>query len=174
VPSTWVIVGASHGVHHHGSMSDQHEVTEFTPDGGVVVGDDGSGCAAEAIRAGAAEAQRRGAPLHVVRAWSIVNAEWPADVPRGVVPSVLELEASTAEAERRRVAELVPDATAEVHVVHGAAAKVMIHAAKTADLLVVGSRGGGGFRQMLLGSVAEQVVRYAACSVLVVRETQRS
>jgi nucleotide-binding universal stress UspA family protein len=107
----------------------------------------------------------------VLRAWSIVNAEWPADVPRGVVPSVLELEASTLAAERQRVAELVPDTQVEVHVVHGAGAKAMIHASHTADLLVVGSRGGGGFRQMLLGSVAEQVVRYAACSVLVVRQT---
>jgi nucleotide-binding universal stress UspA family protein len=152
-------------------MTDQHEVTEFTPDGGVVVGDDGSACAAQAIRAAAGEAARRGLPLHVVRAWSIVNAEWPSDVPRGVVPSVLELEASTMAAEQRRVAELVPDVEAAVHVVHGAGAKAMIHASHTADLLVVGSRGGGGFRQMLLGSVAEQVVRYAACSVLVVRQT---
>jgi nucleotide-binding universal stress UspA family protein len=149
----------------------QPEVTEFTPDGGVVVGDDGSACAAEAIRVAAAEATRRGLALHVLRAWSIVNAEWPTDVPRGVVPSVLELEASTLAAERQRVTQLVPDVEAEVHVVHGAGAKAMIHAAQTADLLVVGSRGGGGFRQMLLGSVAEQVVRYAACSVLVVRQT---
>ena len=151
-------------------MTDQREVTEFTPEGGVVVGDDGSACAAQAIRVAAEDATRRGLPLHVLRAWSIVNAEWPADVPRGVVPSVLELEASTLQAERARVEALVPDVPADVHVVHGAGAKAMIHASHTADLLVVGSRGGGGFRQMLLGSVAEQVVRYAACSVLVVRQ----
>ncbi|WP_148574235.1 universal stress protein [Nocardioides caldifontis] len=151
-------------------MTDKREVIEFTPEGGVVVGDDGSACAALAIKAAAEDAARRGLPLHVLRAWTIVNAEWPTDVPRGVVPSVLELQDATLAAVRKRVDALVPDAQAEVHVVHGAGAKAMIHASHTADLLVVGSRGGGGFRQMLLGSVAEQVVRYAACSVLVVRQ----
>jgi nucleotide-binding universal stress UspA family protein len=69
------------------------------------------------------------------------------------------------------VKELLGEAggTTCVHVVHAPPAKALLTAAKTADLLVVGTRGLGGFERLLLGSVAEQCIRHAACSVLVVR-----
>lgn len=146
------------------------EVTVVEPDGGVLVGDDGSDCAAEAVLAAAQEAARRDLPLHVVRAWSIVSGVRPPDLPRGVVPSVLELEANTLEAQRRRLAKLLDGSVQpHVHVVHAPPAKALLHAAQTADLLVVGTRGLGGFKHLLLGSVAEQCIRYAPCNVLVVR-----
>ena len=81
----------------------KHESVEFCPDGGVVVGDDGSACSAAAVRAAAVEARRRGEALHVVRCWSITTTERPADVPTGMVPSLLEFEAATLAAEERRV-----------------------------------------------------------------------
>ena len=148
------------------------EVTELRPGSGVLVGDDGSSCAGAAVRAAAAEAALHGTRLHVVRAWSITNAVRPADVPSGIVPSMLEFEAATLEAERRRVTELLGESPVhvEVHVVHAAPAKALIEAAETADLLVVGTRGHGGFKYLLLGSVAEQCLRHATCNVLVVRE----
>ena len=62
-----------------------------------------------------------------------------------------------------------PFVAPQVHVVHSAPAKALFHAAQTADLLVVGTRGLGGFKHLLLGSVAEQCIRYASCNVLVVR-----
>ncbi len=147
------------------------EVTEVRPEGGVVVGDDGSASAAEAVLAAAVEAVRRSTRLHVIRAWSLVNAVRPADVPNGIVPSMAEFEAATWSAEEERVAELLAGSAAEVsvHVCHAAPAKALITASEKADLLVVGSRGLGGFRSLLLGSVAEQVIRHASCSVLVVR-----
>jgi nucleotide-binding universal stress UspA family protein len=153
-------------------MSSSREVTEVHPAGGVVVGDDGSTCAAVAVRTAAEDATRRGVTLHVIRAWSLTSAVRPADVPLGVVPSMLEFEAATLEAERRRVAELLPDPEVgvEVHVVHCGAAKALIEASSTADLLVVGTRGIGGFKHLLLGSVAEQCLRHAPSSVLVVRD----
>lgn len=156
------------------------EVTVVEPAGGVLVGDDGSDCAAEAVLAAVQESVRRNLPLHVVRAWSIMTAVRPPDIPRGMVPSVMELQASTLEEQRQRLADLLGGdrggaggaagtVEPEVHVVHTAPAKALLHAAQTADLLVVGTRGLGGFRHLLLGSVAEQCVRYAPCNVLVVR-----
>ncbi len=150
--------------------SSPREVTEVRPDGGVVVGDDGSRDAAAAVRAAAEDAARRGATLHVIRAWSIASAMRPADVPPGIVPSMLEFEAATLAAEQARARELL-DVTVpvEVHAVHATAAKALICASETADLLVVGTRGLGGFKSLVLGSVAEQCIRHAASSVLVVR-----
>jgi nucleotide-binding universal stress UspA family protein len=154
------------------TYSPKRESAEFRPDGGVVVGDDGSACGAAAIRAAALEAECRDVPLHVVRSWTIASAVRPADVPRGLVPSLLEFEAATLATEELRVKEVLKDAadSAVVHVVHAPPAKALLTAAKTADLLVVGTRGMGGFERLLLGSVAEQCVRHAACSVLVVRD----
>jgi nucleotide-binding universal stress UspA family protein len=149
----------------------RHETVEFRPTGGVVVGDDGSACSAAAVRAAAVESRSHGHALHVVRCWSITTTVRPADVPAGMVPSVLEFEAATLAAEERRVKELLEDtgATASVHVVHAPPAKALLVASETADLLVVGTRGRGGFERLLLGSVADQCIRHAACSVLVVR-----
>lgn len=153
-----------------------HEVTELHPDGGVLVGDDGSSCAGAAVRAAAEEAVLRGVKLHVVRAWTITTAVRPKDVPHGIIPSMREFEAATLAAERTRVAELLAGSAAEVkaevevHAVHAAPAKVLVEAAESAGLLVVGTRGRGGFKRLLLGSVAEQCLRYAPCSVMVVRE----
>lgn len=161
------------GVHHDEPMNAAaaHESTEIHVSGGVVVGDDGSECAAHAVRTAAEEARRRDLPLHVVRAWSITTAVRPADIPRGIVPSVTEFEAATREAETARVRELIgDDLEAQVHVVHAAATSVLLQASQTADLLVVGTRGRGGFSHLLLGSVAEQCIRHAGCSVLVVRD----
>lgn len=153
------------------TQSREREVTEFRPDGGVVVGDDGSAGAAGAIRGAAEEALRRGVTLHVLRAWSITSAVRPADVPAGIVPSMMEFEEATLAEERSRVADLLgaSQAEVEVHVVHAPAERALVKSSQTADLLVVGTRGLGGFKNVLLGSVADQCIRHADCSVLVVR-----
>jgi len=153
------------------TTSPRQEITEVNPDGGVVVGDDGSRCAAVAVGVSADEAVRRGLKLHVIRAWSVATGIRPADCPAGIVPSFSEFEQATFAVEQERVAELVGERAVdvEVHAVHATAVKALIHASEKADLLVVGTRGLGGFKNLLLGSVAEQVIRHAACSVLVVR-----
>ena len=56
----------------------------------------------------------------------------------------------------------------DYHVLHGASARRLLEAAAHADLLVVGSRGAGGFRGLRFGSTADQVVRNAPCPVVVV------
>ena len=147
------------------------EVTAFRPEGGVVAGDEGSRGAAVAVRAAAEDALRRGAALYVVRAWSMTSAVRPAGVPVGIVPSMTEFEAATLAEEQSRVEGLIrgSGAAAQVHVVHAGAVKALLTAGESADLLVVARRGRGGFPQLLLGSVADQCVRHARCSVLVVR-----
>jgi nucleotide-binding universal stress UspA family protein len=149
----------------------ERETVAVHPEGGVVVGDDGSRCAGIAVRAAAEEAVRRHVTLHVIRAWTIGNAVRPADVPAGIVPSIKEFEAATLAAEQSRIADLLRDSGVEtqVHAVHAPPAKALLRASETADLLVVGTRGLGGFQHLLLGSVAEQCIRHARCPVLVVR-----
>ena len=59
-------------------------------------------------------------------------------------------------------------ASVNVRMVNGFAAKELIDASHDADLIVVGSRGGGGFGRLMMGSVSSQVVHHAACPVVVV------
>lgn len=143
------------------------------PDGGVVVGDDGSENAARAMRFALEEARRRGTTLHVLRAWSIMSTSRPLDVPPGFAASLEEYETAAKAEERARVENLLGDdvdVPVEVHCVHSPAAEALIVASETADVTVVGSRGLGGFRSLVLGSVAEQCIRHAHGPVIVVRE----
>ncbi|MCK2236314.1 MULTISPECIES: universal stress protein [unclassified Crossiella] len=140
--------------------------------GGVVVGVDGSASSLRALRVAVDEACLRELPLHVVRAWTLRTAPRPPDCPAGSVASVTEY----SEWLRKQTAELVEahigkraDCQIEVHVVHSPSPQGLIAASNGADLLVVGHRGRGGFAGLVLGSVADQVVRHARCSVLVVR-----
>ncbi|HSJ22385.1 MAG TPA: universal stress protein [Nocardioidaceae bacterium] len=150
------------------------EVTKHVrPEGGVVVGDDGSEGAARAVRYALEEARRRGVTLHVLRAWSIMSTSRPADVPPGFAASLAEYEAAALAEEKARIDHLLGehvDVPVEVHCVHSPAAQALLAASETADVIVVGSRGLGGFRSLVLGSVAEQCIRHASGPVVVVRQ----
>ncbi|RRO13671.1 universal stress protein [Saccharopolyspora rhizosphaerae] len=141
-------------------------------DGGVVVGVDTSAASLRALKAAAEEAECRGAPLHVVRAWSIRTAPRPADCPPNAVPSIdafqQEVERETAKLVAAKLGEN-PKVKIEIHAVHSPSPQALLAASRGADLLVVGHRGRGGFAGLMLGSVAEQCVRHASCPVLVVR-----
>ena len=146
--------------------------TDLRPDGGVVVGDDGSSEAERAIRYAVGEARRWGRPLLVVRAWTIPDGVRPPDIPRTSIPSLEEVEKATLEETRRRtrwIAGEAGDVPAEAHVVHGPAAKALVTLLETADVLVIGSRGLGSVASVLLGSVAAQVIRDATGPVVLVR-----
>ncbi|TDD43645.1 universal stress protein [Saccharopolyspora elongata] len=141
-------------------------------DGGVVVGVDSSASSLRALIVAAEEARRRSVPLHVVRAWSFRTAPRPADCPPNVVPSMDEFQQSVLADTERIVANKLgehPDLPVHIHVVHSPSPQALLSASRGADLLVVGHRGRGGFAGLMLGSVAEQCVRHAACPVLVVR-----
>src|SRR4030095_873413 len=68
-----------------------------------------------------------------------------------------------------RAAGLDPAVRVTCHAVHRSPVKALMAAAEGAHRLVVGARGGGGFRGLLLGSVSDQLVHHAPCPVTVIR-----
>ena len=145
-------------------------MSEFEPTG-VVVGDDGSTCAAAAVRYAVDEASRRGCSLHVVRAYTLLSSSRPAEVPFGFVPTQEELGGAAQAELESRWGGLAGETGVEVelHTIHGRAADALIAASGTAAVLVVGARGIGGFESLLVGSVADQVIHHARCPVIVVK-----
>ena len=143
---------------------------------GVVVGHDGSGCSQETLQWAAKLAERANWPLHVVRSWRMVTAPRPASWEPGYVPPMTDYEQAVLDDLRSDVVEaLGAERARAVHcqVVHLAPVKALIQAGRNADLLVVGSRGRGGFAGLLLGSVSDQVVHHASCPVTVVRTKRK-
>lgn len=152
----------------------QEVVTEVRPRGGVVVGDDGSPAAEVALRYALDEARRRNTDLHVIRAWRIPTA-LGARPPAGYVPTLSELESATREDLQARVDRVLGDpgdVKLHVHTVYASAARALISASESADVVVVGSRGLGGFSSLLLGSVADQCTRHCVSPVVVVRHPE--
>jgi nucleotide-binding universal stress UspA family protein len=137
--------------------------------GPVVVGVDESSAARPALIFAAGQAQSRKAPLRVIRAWTPVGGIWEDS------PIVT---ASVTPEERREFDELVaelsqeyPDLeiSGEAVVEHPAAA--LTDASTAAQLVVVGTRGRGAVRGILLGSVSQHLLRHAAVPVAVVHES---
>jgi len=132
----------------------------------IVVGIDGSPYSREALRFAAEEAELRGGRLRVVCAWQVPISVQPA------VGLTLVLDDDTAETLVRKELDQVfgsdPGVPVEVIVQEGNAAPVLIHHSRDAELLVVGSRGHGGFVGLLLGSVGQQCAVHARCPVVIV------
>jgi len=138
----------------------------------VVVGVDGSPAAAMALAWAARYAAAMGATVRAVMAWHYPTAAGPAPV--GVAPAAVtsEVEQSRQEIMDKAIAATFgdpPTVPIERRVVYGHPAQVLIDESKDADLLVVGSRGHGGFTGMMLGSVSTHCVIHASCPVTVVR-----
>ncbi len=141
----------------------------------VVVGVDGSAGSFEAVVASIEEAARLGAAVEAVSSYQVAD-HW-TDLGSVVVPSVEvirtrlgdlareQVDAALAEVSRRGIAP-VPEIRIEV--LEGPPGEVLVGRALGADLLVVGSRGRGAFRALLLGSIALHCVVHAPCPVLVV------
>jgi nucleotide-binding universal stress UspA family protein len=135
----------------------------------VIVGVDGSPHSAHALSWALRRAETCGDTVRAVCAWSLgaSGEDWMAQ------PGV------TAEGQRRaeqmlresvdRARRDHPAVTVETAAIEGPAARVLIDSSADADLLVVGSRGRGGFSGLLLGSVTQQCVHHAHCPVTVVR-----
>jgi nucleotide-binding universal stress UspA family protein len=134
--------------------------------GRIVVGIDGSAHSDEALRWAIGQARLTGQPVDAVSAWSV-----PVDYSIGGAAPVMSFDwEGLARATLEETVAHVPGAEQFTQrVVMGHPAQVLVDASADAALLVVGSRGRGGFTGMLLGSVSQHVIARATCPVVVVR-----
>jgi nucleotide-binding universal stress UspA family protein len=136
---------------------------------GVVVGVDGSPGSATALLFALEEARLRGATLHVVGTWQVPAMTYAGGAGVGIADLSAELETLAGKALDEALADLdVGDVPLEEHVLEGHPAGVLLDAGAGADLLVVGSRGLGGFARLLLGSVGHEVAHHAPCPTVIV------
>jgi len=136
----------------------------------VIAAFDGSEPAERALAWAAEDARLRGGRLRIVTAWETPSLVYSYGyVPTMVLPEIDEQAENAAKELLAKAAESLGGAEVETAALRGNPAEVLLEAAKEADLLVVGSRGRGGFAGLLLGSVSEQCVRHAPCPVTIVR-----
>jgi len=139
---------------------------------GITVGVDGSAHSAHALEWAIKEASVRHAPVTVVTVHTVPMSGWTGS------PITLPQDATDEEKAEKAAEELTQKAISKldgaqpssvtVRAVSGFPAQELIEASRTADLVVVGSRGAGGFARLLIGSVSSQVVHHAHCPVVVV------
>jgi nucleotide-binding universal stress UspA family protein len=140
---------------------------------GITVGIDGSEHSIRVLEWAVNEAAARHARLTVLTVHVVPQSGWtgnPITVPQD--SEELEKERLAAEEMTLKVTSQLgaaQPASVTVRAVIGFPAQELIEASREADLLVVGSRGGGGFARLVLGSVSSQVVQHAHCPVAVVR-----
>ncbi|GAA1775708.1 hypothetical protein GCM10009795_022140 [Nocardioides hankookensis] len=144
----------------------------------VIVGHDGSPTAGLALAWALDYGAHCGARVRVLRGWSMSTAPRPASMTRGYVPPLEDFEAAVLQDLRADVDATVAERDSDVEVVceavRSAPANALIEASHSADLVVVGARGLGGFKGLALGSVSEQCTRHAGCPVVVVRDEHSS
>ena len=139
---------------------------------GITVGIDGSDGAHRALEWAMKQAAAHHAPLTVATVHEVPASGWTGN------PVILPSDEPAVEKARHAAEESVAKTAARlgesqprsvtVRAVNGFAAQELIEASRYADLLVVGSRGGGGFARLMMGSVSDQVVHHAYCPVVVV------
>jgi nucleotide-binding universal stress UspA family protein len=139
---------------------------------GITVGIDGSAHSVRALEWAIKEAAVRHAPVTVLTVHSVPMSGWTGN------PIALSRDADDQQKAYEAAEELTLKVTGQlgedkpaavtVRAVSGFPAQELIDASRDADLLVVGSRGAGGFAKLLVGSVSNQVVHHAHCPVVVV------
>jgi nucleotide-binding universal stress UspA family protein len=139
---------------------------------GIVVGVDGSDSSQHALDWAVQHAALENAPLTVLTVHQVAASAWTGN------PIVYPQDRPEEEKARQAAQETVDKTISKlgakpgsvtVRAVSGQPAQALIEASQDADLVVVGSRGLGGFAALLTGSVSSQVVNHAACPVVVVR-----
>lgn len=135
----------------------------------IIVGYDGTNPAAAAVAWASHEARVDGRPLRVLTVQEPRYGDWMVPLSTGLLEQSQALAAKGAALARY----CEPSVSVEAVACEGSAAGALVRESTAAGLIVVGSRGGGGFRGLLLGSVAHQVAAHAAAPVAVIkRETE--
>lgn len=135
----------------------------------IVVATDGTESSKAAVRWAAREAQRRGTGLRVVH---VIDWEWGEarfDFGAGQFASARKTAEGIARGGVALAHEIAPDLPAETDVLVGNPAARLLAETDGVELLVLGSRGRGGFASLMLGSVSQRVAVHADCPVVVVR-----
>jgi nucleotide-binding universal stress UspA family protein len=143
---------------------------------GIIVGIDGSNHSQRALEWAVHEAAVRDVPLTVISVYRAVAGLWGGPM---LYPQDADLSAQARkdaeDATEKAVANTggARPASVTVREIRGIPAEELVRASEDADMIVVGSRGTGGFARLLLGSVSSQVVHHAHCPVVVIPATDR-
>jgi nucleotide-binding universal stress UspA family protein len=139
---------------------------------GIIVGIDGSHHSTRALEWALREAALQHLPLTVLTVHSVPASAWTGN------PVLVERDADDQERMLKAAEELTHKAVSQldetrpdsitVRAISGFPAKELIDESRDADLVVVGSRGAGGFAKLVVGAVTSQVVGHAHCPVVVV------
>jgi nucleotide-binding universal stress UspA family protein len=140
-------------------------IQESLPRPLIVVGVDGSAPSTKAFEWATQQARLTGGSLELVTAWAVPVSYGSPLVLAGYDP---QADAHDIVAKLAANIDLPPDRV-RTTVAEGAPSAVLVASSKHADLVVVGSRGHGGFSELLLGSVSAHCVHHAKCPVVVVR-----
>jgi nucleotide-binding universal stress UspA family protein len=144
-------------------------MTDAPPTPRIVVGVDGSPEAATALDFAIEEARLRGAVLHVTYSYPVMASPLTGSTGEDYYAHV-EGEARKLLEQAAAAAPTTDGLEVEWLGVPGNPAAVLVEASREATMLVVGSRGHGGFYGLLMGSVSSQCVQHSHCPVLVVRQ----
>lgn len=139
---------------------------------GIVVGIDGSHHSTRALEWALKEGALEQAPVTVLTVHPVPASPWTGN------PFLVERDPEDQEKLLNAAEELTKKVTSElgesrppsvkVRAISGFPAKELIEMSRDADLVVVGSRGAGGFAKLMLGSISSQIVEHAHCPVVVV------
>ena len=152
---------------------ERSEETDTVPgidySGQVVVGVDSLGRESPALWEAAHIAMRRNSPLHIqaVITTTVIGPEWIPS--QGDLERLIQEGTEKLEAARAAIIEKHPDLDVRWTLFDGQPAEVLVRASDTCDILVIGSRGRGGFAGLLLGSTSQSVLPYSAAPTMVVR-----
>jgi nucleotide-binding universal stress UspA family protein len=113
------------------------------------------------------EATLRDAPLHLVTAWMFPMALGYSFT--ATVPQIHDAAREACERAAEQVRQRAPQLRVSTETAQQEPGPALVAAAKDAELLVVGSRGVGGFEGLVMGSVSQYCTRHAKCTVVVVR-----
>ncbi len=143
---------------------------------GIIVGVDGSGHSQRALELAMKEAAIRHVPLTVLTVHEAIRGYYSGAAVFPDDPARTEEARAAAQGESDKVLASLDGPHPEsvtVKAVHGFPVEELINAGRDADMLVLGSRGAGGFTRLMLGSTAGQVVQHSHCPVLIVPPENR-